>query len=209
MRGSISFGQATELMLAPAPARGLLLQRLLSEPGHVPTVTIRKWATARTDTAHELSLAEVDTSKVKASMDIPGATAVAAPERAAVLGSRYDVVAQEVVRLPPPRSSAEIEAVQKILVHLQQLLESPASVGRRPAVFNYPAPEHQAGRAVLHTSTTELTCPMCGGLAGELEEKRTIIPYQDSALRVVDGHIACGRCGGALASGAQAQRFVY
>ncbi len=98
--GRIGFGQAAELMRGPAPARTELLQRVVNEPGHVATATIRKW--------------------------VADARAAAATSPRPAPDSNYEAVAEQVSQLQPPRTAAELAAVRRISACAQQLLAKSA-----------------------------------------------------------------------------------
>jgi ParB family chromosome partitioning protein len=178
--GHIGLGQAAEMMRAPAQARAQLLQRVLSEPGHVATATIRKWAAEM----RAPDVQQVSTSQ--ATEDVREHT--------------HARLAEQVERLSPPQTAAEREALKRIIAHARQLLRLTTREGQTDV---------SQRRLTRKTTSTEVTCLLCGQQAGHLEETRTFQPLHDHAVRIARERLACGNCGGALTYGARTERFSY
>jgi hypothetical protein len=48
---------------------------------------------------------------------------------------------------------------------------------------------------------TELTCLVCGELAGYIEDHRIVRPLKPGRIRLERSRLGCGRCGGLLLAG--------
>jgi hypothetical protein len=92
--GDITFGQAAELVRAPAALRPLLLQRVRTYTGRITTALIRKWI------ANSRSV-------------VP--TTAHAP-------TRYETVLQRMLQLETPRSAEDVVALRQIALRAKQLL---------------------------------------------------------------------------------------
>jgi ParB/RepB/Spo0J family partition protein len=185
--GRIGFGQAAEMLRAPASARAELLHRVLSGPGHVPTATIRKWARELRDQHVHGSIR--GQARPQAPRDVP-----------ADVDSPLERIAGQLERLTSARSPEEREALERIAALAQHLLNATITETR--------ANPCQAG-LLRRTTSTDVTCLLCAEQAGEIEETRYFKPRYDGAVHVVDEHLRCGRCGGTLTLGARTERLEY
>jgi ParB family chromosome partitioning protein len=175
--GQLSFGQAAELLRAPAQERQALLERTVALTPHVSTAMIRAWvAEARQRCSDQSPIGsrahtkrEPDTCK------------------------SFDDVLRDLAALGEPRTLGDRIALERLIGCARQLLSR----------ANAPGAGHEK------SVWAELRCLMCGELAGVIENGRCLRPVSGDSVQRNGSHVACGRCGGSLVSGARGVSYMY
>jgi hypothetical protein len=188
LAGWIGFGQATELIRAPAAARARLLERTRSYSGRVTTAMIRAWvAQARADPELQTKVCGCPTRSKRRPRS----------ERA----SAYGVLLNRMFQLEVPRSAQDVAAVQRMAECAARLLQAAGtdSAGIKPV-----RPD-----AVRKITRTQLQCLLCGEVAGAIEQERSFRATSAGSVRVVHNHLTCGRCGGSLTASDRSELYRY
>jgi ParB-like chromosome segregation protein Spo0J len=121
--GRLGFGQATELLRAPAHTRRSLLDQALRAKKRVPTATLRAWV------EDERALERQSRVGVAERMASPPAPAgVDGPAR-----SPFRALLEQLVTLGRPASADDRGALQEMIARAQWLLEAPEARADSPA----------------------------------------------------------------------------
>jgi ParB/RepB/Spo0J family partition protein len=179
--GRLSFGQAAELLRAPASARQMLLDRVLRLQPPVATAAIRAWVEDVRDASAEQSVHACGRKS-------PGKSGDARD----TFPASYDGLLAQIESLGDPGSMRERSVLLKVIERARELL---ASSG-----------QHQERH---ECDWVELRCLMCGELAGVVEGGRQLRPASVMSVRRSGKRLACGRCGGTLTPGARGVSYRY
>lgn len=174
--GEIGFGQAAELLRAPARVRRQLLDRVVQAPHAVSTASIRAWV-EEARACERGAAGGADTSD--------GASPAEPPSQRS--RGPYGRVIRRLTKLGVPTSGDDRDALASLVELAQELL---AEADRR-----MPLP------TVAEVRWIELGCMLCGGRVTltELEDGR-FAPTEGEVSRQ-GKRLACGRCGGTLVRG--------
>jgi ParB/RepB/Spo0J family partition protein len=183
-RGLIGFGQAAELRRAAPETLPALLERVLTSESRVSTGTIRRWV-------RETRRRQVDPPQPVTAESTHGAGAAATDD------SGFAALLAQVRALKEPSTADECEALEQIVSTARRLL-----AGAKHEV------SPQASAPVTRMARTEVSCLMCGELAGLRDESGVLELISKVGVRQVRDQVRCGRCGGVLTTGALDVRYV-
>jgi ParB/RepB/Spo0J family partition protein len=173
--GEIGFGQAAELLRAPARVRRQFLDRVVHAPHSVPTATIRGWV-------EEARAQERGAATVPDAVDGDGAIPAARPIHRT--RGPYGRLVARLTTLGVPGSVDDRDTLARLVGLAQELL---AEADRR-----MPVP------TVTEMRWVELGCMLCGGRVTLTEvEGGKFSPTEGEAARQ-GKRLVCGRCGGTL-----------
>ncbi len=174
--GQIGFGQAAELLRAPASDRQKLLDRVLQAPKRVPTATVRQWVEeARREQGLLPRGSRTKNSGCRDTSYGRGANA-------------YWKLVSELETLGVPHSVEECHALMELSRKARQLISASGLHLRHVTVLQ-------------KRSRAELDCMMCGETAGVIETKLNVRLSPDARVHRVGTMLTCTRCGGALIYG--------
>jgi hypothetical protein len=182
--GQVGFGQATELLRATTSTRAALLQRVLDSPNPIATATIRSWVEDARAAERQSSERAPDHSSA------PDAQATASPYRALL---------DQLEALGAPASADDCVAMRDLINRACQLLASVEPTDEQAA------PSTNGARS----TSVDLTCLLCGELAGLVENGRSLRARTPGSMRRDGARLACGRCGGPLTSGERTVSYSY
>jgi ParB/RepB/Spo0J family partition protein len=174
--GEIGFGQAAELLRAPARVRRALLDRVVHAPHVVSTATIRGWV-------------EEARARERGVVGSLGAGDTEAPAERSIQRSRgpYGRVIARLTNLGVPASGDDRDALASLIALAQELL---AEADRR-----MPLP------TVAEVRWIELGCMLCGARVTLTEVGDGKFSPTEGEVSRQGKRLTCGRCGGTLVRG--------
>lgn len=183
-RGQIGFAQAAELRRASRDELPALLDRVLTSDSHVSTSTIRGWVA-------ETRLERERPRERAANLGNCTSDCVADPDPLALPTRRssFATLLEQVRALTGPSTKDERRALEEIASIAGRLLAAPRQQGK--------------------TARREVSCLMCGELAGLRDEGGVLNVTSRAGVQRQRGGVSCGRCGGALTTGVLEVHYRY
>jgi hypothetical protein len=181
-KGRLGFGQAAELLRAPAAARRSLIQQVLATGGTVSTATIRVWVD-RARGIEKLSQGTVG--------GILSEDSNPTHERARNSGeSPYRTLVLVLKLLGGPETADDLRALDELIALAENILNTARS------------------EKIQKKGWVEMNCIMCGDAAAIIEDGGTVRALTATGVRSVGRQLVCGRCGGTLLPGDRGTRYA-